>query len=99
MSWPLMIALVAGSLCFKIVGVTALGGAVERRIQPVVALLPAALFAALIAVLTFEEGGDVVLDARAAGVAVGAIAVWRKAPLIVVVILAMAVTAGLRALL
>ena len=50
-------------------------------------------------VLTFEEAGGLVLDARAAGVAAGALAVWRKAPLIVVVLVAMAVTAVLRALL
>ena len=37
------------------------------------------------------------LDARVAGVVAGALAAWRKAPLIVVVLAAMAVTAGLRA--
>lgn len=99
MSWPLMIALVAGALGLKIIGVTALGETVGQRIEPVVALLPAALFAALIAVLTFEDGGSLVLDPRAAGVAVGAVAVWRRAPLILVVVLAMATAAGLRALL
>ena len=99
MSWPLMIALVAGSYSFKALGVTTLGGRVERRLGPAVALLPAALFAALIVVLTFEEAGELVLDARAAGVAAGALAVWRKAPLLVVVAVAMAVTAGLRAIL
>ena len=99
MSWPLMIALVAGSYGFKALGVTTLGGHVERRLGPVVTLLPAALFAALIVVLTFEDAGELVLDARAAGVAAGALAVWRKAPLLVVVVVAMAVTAGLRAIL
>ena len=50
-------------------------------------------------VLTFEDAGELVLDARATGVAAGALAVWRKAPLLVVVVVAMAVTAGLRAIL
>ncbi len=99
MSWPLMIALAAGSYGFKALGVTTLGGRVERRLGPAVTLLPAALFAALIVVLTFEDAGDLVLDGRAAGVADGALAVRRKAPLIVVVVVAMGVAAGLRALL
>lgn len=98
MSWPLLILMAAGSYGLKAVGVTAMGGIVERRLGPVVALLPAALFSALIVVMTFEDAGELVIDARAAGVAVGALAAWRRAPLLVVVLSAMAVTAGLRAL-
>ena len=97
MSWPLMIALVAGSYGLKALGVTTFGGMVERRLGSVVSLLPAAPFSALIAIMTFEEAGSLVLDARVAGVVAGALAAWRKAPLIVVVLAAMAVTAGLRA--
>ena len=48
--------------------------------------------------MTFEEAGELVFDSRVAGVAVGAVAAWRKAPLLVVVAAAMAVTAGLRLL-
>ena len=98
MSWPLLILLAAGSYGLKALGVTTLGGIVERRFGPVVSLLPAALFSALIVVMTFEEAGELVFDARVAGVAVGVIAAWRKAPLLVVVAVAMAATAGLRAL-
>ena len=98
MSWPLLILLAAGSYGLKALGVTTLGGIVERRFGPVVSLLPAALFSALIVVMTFEEAGKLVFDARVAGVAVGAIAAWRKAPLLLVVAVAMAATAGLRAL-
>ncbi len=97
MSWPLMIVFVAGSYGLKVLGVTTLGGAVERRLGAAVSLLPAALFSALIVVMTFEDAGALVLDARAAGVSAGAVAAWRRAPLIVVVLAAMAVTAGLRA--
>ena len=98
MSWPLLIVLVAGCYGMKALGVTALGSLIERRLRPVVTLLPASLFTALIVVLTFEEAGELVLDARLAGVVAGGLAVWRKAPLIVVVLAAMAVTAGVRAL-
>ena len=98
MSWLLVIILVAGSYGLKALGVTALGSIIERKLGPVVTLLPAVLFSALIVVMTFEEAGQLVVDARFAGVAAGALATWRKAPLIVVVLLAMAVTAGLRVL-
>ena len=98
MSWPLLILLAAGSYGLKALGVTTLGGIVERRLGSVVSLLPAALFAALIVVMTFEEAGQLEFDARVAGVAVGALAVGRKAPLLVVVAVAMAVTAALRVL-
>ena len=98
MSWPLLILLATGSYGLKALGVTTLGGIVERRLGAVVSLLPAALFSALIVAMTVEEAGELVLDARIAGVAVAALAAWRKAPLIVVVVTAMAVTAGLRAL-
>ena len=48
--------------------------------------------------MTFETAGELVLDARVVGVGVGvgALAVWRRAPLLVVVIAAMSVTAALR---
>ena len=98
MSWPLLILLAAGSYGLKALGVTTLGGIVERRFGPVVSLLPAALFSAIIVVMTFEEAGELVFDARVAGVAVGAVAAWRKAPLLLVVAVAMVATAGLRAL-
>ena len=98
MSWMLVIILVAGSYGLKALGVTALGNIIERKLGPVVTLLPAVLFSALIVVMTFEEAGQLVVDARFAGVAAGALATWRKAPLIVVVLLAMAVTGGLRVL-
>lgn len=98
MSWLLVVTLVAGSYGLKALGVTALGSIIERKLGPVVTLLPVVLFTALIVVMTFEEAGHLVVDARFAGVAAGALATWRKAPLIVVVLLAMAVTACLRAL-
>jgi hypothetical protein len=57
-----------------------------------------ALLAALIAVQTFADGKSLVIDARAVGLAVGAIAVWRKAPFVVVIVLSAGATALIRAL-
>jgi branched-subunit amino acid transport protein len=69
----------------------------DPRVQRVAGLLPIALLSALIAVQTFTDGEELVVDARVAGLAVGALAVWRRAPFLVVVGLAAATTALLRA--
>jgi hypothetical protein len=55
------------------------------------------MLCALVVKDTFSTGQDLVLDARALGVGVAAIAAWRRAPLIVVIVLGAAVTAVARA--
>lgn len=45
---------------------------------------------------TFALDRALVVDERAAGIAVAAVAAWRRAPLIVVIVLGAAVTALLR---
>jgi branched chain amino acid efflux pump len=97
MSWIWLGLLAVGSYGLKAAGVFALRGSVERRLRPLTSLLPAALFGALVAVQTLGRDGDVVVDARVLGVMAGAVAVWLRAPFVVVVVLAMAVTAGARA--
>jgi Branched-chain amino acid transport protein (AzlD) len=62
------------------------------------ALLTAGLLAALVAVQTLASGDHLRPDARLPALAVAAIALWRRAPFIVVVILAALTAAGLRAL-
>ena len=89
-------ALAAGSYGIRILGVTTFGRIAEQHMGPVVSLLPAALFSALIVVTTLEKAGEPILDARLAGVAAAAVAAWRRESMMVVVLVAMAVTAGLR---
>ena len=48
--------------------------------------------------MAFEDASELALDVRAAGIAAGVVAVWRKAQPIRVGALATAVTAGVRAL-
>lgn len=68
------------------------------RLSRMVALLPVALLAALVAVQAFTGiGGAPVLDARAAAVAVAVTALLLRAPFIVVVVLGAGVAASLRA--
>jgi hypothetical protein len=47
---------------------------------------------------TLADGQDLVIDARAAGVAAAVFAVWRRAPLIVVILVGAGVTAVIRQL-
>lgn len=99
MSWVAVLGLALGSYACKALGVFAGDRlAVVRRAEPLLALLPAALLAALVAVQTFDGGRELVLDARMLGVGAGAIAAWRRAPFIVVVVLAATVTAITRRL-
>jgi branched-subunit amino acid transport protein len=97
----LVVALVGvGTVAIKAAGPVLLGGRpLPPRLGGVIELLAPALFGALIAVQTFGDGRSLVIDERVIGLAVAAIALWRKAPLIVVVILAAAATAIARAVL
>lgn len=70
----------------------------NERIQRTAPLIPVALLAALIAILTFSTGHQIVLDVRVAALAVAAIAVLLRAPFLVVVAAAAATAALLRLL-
>jgi hypothetical protein len=60
------------------------------------ALLPISLLSALVAVQTFASGTTLTIDARAAGVAVAAVALMLRAPFLLVVILATVTSALIR---
>ena len=97
MTWTLVILLTLGAYAFKVTGLVFLGG---RSLPPMfercLALIPAAVVTALVMKDTFTNGQDLVLDARALGIAIAGVAAWRKAPLIVVIVLGAAVTALVR---
>ncbi len=98
MSWWALLGLGAVAYALKAFGLVVLGPrAVEGPALRLAALLPAALLPALVAVNTFAGDRRLVLDARAAGLAVAIIATWRRAPFIVVVAAAAATTALVRA--
>lgn len=98
MTWTLVLALAAGAYACKVVGLVLIG---ERTVPPVVqrclALIPAALITALIVKDTVSVGQDLVVDARLAGVAAAVVATWRRAPLVVVIVIGAGVTALVRA--
>ncbi len=93
-----LVVLAVGTFALKSAGPMLLGARrLPARLQDVVDLLPAALLAALAIVSTLGDGRSVVLDARAIGLAVAGIALWRRAPFVVVIVLASAATAATRA--
>jgi len=97
--WLVVVLVGGATIAIKATGPLLLGGRqLPARLLGVVSLLAPALLAALVATLTFGAGPTLVLDARAAGVAAGALALWLRAPTIVVVALAAVVTVGARAL-
>lgn len=96
---PAMLLLAVGTFLFKAVGpVLATGRDLPPLIQRLTRLLPAALLAALVATQTLGEGAALTLDARAVGVAAGAVAVLLRAPFPVVVLVGAAGAALTRAL-
>jgi branched-subunit amino acid transport protein len=95
--WATILLLGVGTFVLKAAGPVLLGGRkLPALLDRFVAVLPAALLAALVAVQTFGDGPRLVLDARAAGVAAAALCLWRRQGFLVVVAAAMATTALVR---
>jgi branched-subunit amino acid transport protein len=98
-AWVVVLVVGAATVALKALGPIVLGG--RRLPEPltgVVALLAPALLAALVVTQTVGGDEELVLDERLAGVAAGAGANALRAPLLAVVVVAAATTAGLRAL-
>ncbi len=99
MSWWLVVSLAVGAYGFKALGVVALGGRqLPTVVQQCLVLIPAALLGALITKDTFTTAQDFSVDARLAGLLVAVGATWKKAPLVLVIVLGVGATALARAL-
>ncbi len=86
-----------GTVGLKALGPVVLGGrALPERLTGIVELLAPAVLSALVAVQAFGADRALVLDARLIGLAAAGIALWRKAPMIVVVLVAAVTTAVAR---
>jgi hypothetical protein len=96
--WLTIGALALATAGLKLAGPLLLGGRdLPAAAMSVIELLASALLAALVVVETFGKGRSLTLDARALGVAFAAIALARRAPLIVAVLGSAAVAALARA--
>jgi hypothetical protein len=87
-----------GCYLLKLAGLSLPASLLERpEVQRVAVLLPVALLAGLVAVETFGADGRLVVDLRLAGLGAGVIALLLRAPFLVVIVVAAATTAVLRA--
>ncbi|WP_405877414.1 MULTISPECIES: AzlD domain-containing protein [unclassified Streptomyces] len=94
----MILALAVGTYAFRLVG-PALHGRVElpARVRELLSAGAIVLLAALLATGALTEGGGLAGWARPAGVAVGCVLAWRRAPFVVVVLGAAGTAAVLRA--
>lgn len=91
--------LAAGTYAFRFAGPALRDRfTLSPRIERMMAISTVVLLAALVASAALVADGGFAGPARPAGVAVGGLLAWRKAPFVLVVIAAAATTAGLRLL-
>jgi branched-subunit amino acid transport protein len=92
--WIVIVAVALVSAAIRAFGPILVGG---RKLPPsanaVIALLAPALLAALVITQTFGQDGRLVLDEKAIGVAVAAVALALRAPVLLAVGLSVVVTA------
>jgi uncharacterized membrane protein len=97
--WITIVVVALVSAAIRAFGPILVGG---RELSPsanaVIALLVPVLLTALVVTQTFGEDGRLVLDEKAIGVAVAAIAIALRAPVLLAVALAVVTTALARAL-
>ena len=99
MTWAAVLAGSVGCYLLKLAGWSVPASWLQReRLQRAAVLLPVPLLAALVVVQAFGGERALVVDARAAGLAVGAVLVLLRAPFLLVVVAAAATAAALRAL-
>ena len=92
--WAVILTVTLVSAAFKAAGPVLFGGRdLPPRASAVIALLAPALLAALVVTETLGDDGRLVLDEKAFGVGVAAVALWLRAPVLLAVALAALVTA------
>jgi Branched-chain amino acid transport protein (AzlD) len=98
MTWAAILVSALACYLLKLAGLSVPARWLEAPlVQRIAALLPIALLAGLAAVQALAVGTRLVLDARLAGVAAAVVALLLRAPFLVVVGVAAAVAAGVRA--
>jgi uncharacterized membrane protein len=98
--WILIGVLAVGTAILKASGPVSLAGReISARIRRVLALLPASVLAGLLVTETFTttHPHQLTIDARTAGLAAAGLALLMRVPLVLVLVIAAAVTALLRA--
>lgn len=94
-----VIALGIGTFAFRYAGpVLSNRFELSAKVERTIAVAAVVLLAALVATSALFNGAEFAGFARPAGVAVGGLLAWRRAPFVVVVVAAAATTAVLRVL-
>lgn len=98
--WITIAALTVGTFAAKASGTLVLGAREPSdRTMAMTALVAPALLAALVIYETFSaHGHGITIDARTAGLGTAILAILARAPMLLVMLLAAAATAGVRAL-
>ncbi|MCB8956200.1 MAG: AzlD domain-containing protein [Nocardioides sp.] len=97
--WAAVVVTAAGCYLLKLAGLSVPPRVLEHRlVERVADLIPVALLAALVAVQVFARGHEIVVDARALGLAAAVVLLLLRAPFLVVVFGAALVAAGVRLL-
>src|SRR4030095_4774100 len=96
-TWLLILVLAVGTVLMKTIGPVLAGGRQPPApLTRVIALTAPALISGLIVAGSFTQRPHLAIDARAAGLAVGAAALWLRAPTAVALLLAAIACAVLR---
>ena len=96
-AWLLIAVLAVGTVLMKTIGPVLAGGRQPPApLTRIIALVAPALISALVVAGTFTQGQQLIIDARAAGVGVGAIALWFRVPAVLAMLIAAVVCALLR---
>lgn len=96
-TWLLIAVLAVGTVLMKALGPVLAGGRQPPApLTRVVALVAPALISALIVTGTFTQGQQLIIDARAVGVGVAAVALWFRVPAALAMLIGVVVCAVLR---
>lgn len=97
--WWLILGLAALTALVKAAGPVLLGGrALPTWMTGVIVLMAPTLLSALVVTSVLAEGRSWSVGAHTVGVAVAAVMLWRRCSLVLCVVVAVLVTAGLRAI-
>jgi branched-subunit amino acid transport protein len=98
--WIAVILAAVGCYLLKLIGMAVPARWLDRpALRQVIDTAPVALLAALVVVQAFGSGAALVVDARAAGLAAGLVALLLRAPFIVVLLVAAGAAAAVHSLL
>jgi branched-subunit amino acid transport protein len=98
-AWTAVLVVGVATIAIKAAGPVLAGDRqLPTGVSRVLDLLAPALLAALVATQAFASDESLVIDERGAGLLAGVVAILLKAPLLVVILVAAATAAGLRAI-